>query len=280
MVYILITHIKIIGDKRTMLNYKSKPKEVEKFMEKWQDKAEYWFVKDVSRKFGDYDSFINDMLSRSFNERRTIVGDYVKYNPQNGVNWIVCGIARYYDKVSLPYYQTCAFCYYETAASMRVYVSVSLTNRSGEEEKCGVLCYTDHFFLRMKERLGKDAGMDDIVKAFLWNVGNVVIRDNIDKDGKSVKITMKFPDDGFGFGRLIEKDGARLFNIKTFLKRSQLTPCQLRYVKELEEFEKSSRGYPKELDEMKAKIDERREELGIRLTDGILNNNRYSLCYN
>ena len=55
-----------------MLNYKSQPKEVEKFMEKWQDKAEYWFVKDVSRKFGDYDSFINDMLSRSFNERRTI----------------------------------------------------------------------------------------------------------------------------------------------------------------------------------------------------------------
>ena len=103
-----------------MLNYKSQPKEVDKFMEKWQEKAEYWFIKYVSRKFGDYQSFIDDMLSRSFNERKTIVSDYVEYNPQNGVNWIVCGIARYYDKVSLPYYQTCAFCYYKTAASMRV----------------------------------------------------------------------------------------------------------------------------------------------------------------
>ena len=122
--------------------------------------------------------------------------------------------------------------------------------------------------------------MDDIVKAFLWNIGNAVLRDSIDKDGKSVKLTMKFPDDGFGFGRLIEKDGARLFNIQTFLKRSQLTPYQLRYVKELEDYEKSSRGYPKELDDTRVMIDKHREELGIRLTDGILNNNGYSLCYN
>ena len=264
-----------------MLNYKSKPKEVDEFMNKWQKKAEYWFIKYVSRKFGDYQSFIDDMLSRSFNERKTIVSDYVEYNPEKGVNWIVCGIARYYEKVSLPYYQTCAFCYYKTAASTRVYIRVFLTNGSGgEEEKRGVLCYTDHFFLRMKERLRKDASMDDIVKAFLWNIGNAVLRDSIDKDGKSVKLTMKFPDNGFGFGRLIEKDGARLFNIQTFLKRSQLTPYQLRYVKELEDYEKSSRGYPKELDDTRVMIDKRREELGIRLTDGILNNNGYSLCYN
>ena len=61
-----------------MLNYKSKPKEVDEFMNKWQKKAEYWFIKNVSRKFGDYQSFIDDMLSRSFNERKTIVSDYVE----------------------------------------------------------------------------------------------------------------------------------------------------------------------------------------------------------
>ena len=278
--YILITHTKI-GDKRIMLNYKSKPKEVDEFMNKWQKKAEYWFIKNISKQYDCYQSFINAMLSKAFHGRKTIISDYVEYNPEKGVNWIVCGIARYYDKFALPYYETCMFCYYKTAASMSAFIRINLVDEEGEEKHSGILFYTDHFFLRLKSRLEKDASMDSIVKSFLWNVGNVVMRDKKSDDGNEVELTMKFPDDGYGFGRLMEDDGVKLFGIKTFLKRSQLFPHQLRDVKELEEFEKKVEYYPKELEEVKGKLDKCREELGIHITDCLYpNKDRYTLTYN
>ena len=45
MVYILITHKKIIGDKRIMLNALSKPKQVREEMEQDWEGAQYWFHK-------------------------------------------------------------------------------------------------------------------------------------------------------------------------------------------------------------------------------------------
>ena len=36
-----------------MLNYKSKPKEDDEFMNKWQKKAEYWFIKKISKKHSE-----------------------------------------------------------------------------------------------------------------------------------------------------------------------------------------------------------------------------------
>lgn len=264
-----------------MLNYKSKPKEVDEFMNKWQKKAEYWFIKNISKQYDCYQSFINAMLSKAFHGRKTIISDYVEYNPEKGVNWIVCGIARYYDKFALPYYETCMFCYYKTAASMSAFIRINLVDEEGEEKHSGILFYTDHFFLRLKSRLEKDASMDSIVKSFLWNVGNVVMRDKKSDYGNEVELTMKFPDDGYGFGRLMEDDGVKLFGIKTFLKRSQLFPHQLRDVKELEEFEKKVEYYPKELEEVKGKLDKCREELGIHITDCLYpNKERYSLTYN
>ena len=264
-----------------MLNYKSKPKEVDEFMNKWQKKAEYWFIKNVSKQCGSYQSFIDTMLTKAFQERKTVVSDYVEYNPQKDVNWIICGIARYYKKYALPYYETCIFCYYKTVASMSAFIRIKLVDGNREEKQSGILFYTDHFFLRLKERLGKDASMDNIVKSFLWNVGNVVMRDKKSDDGGEVKLTMKFPDDGYGFGRLMEDDGVKLFGIKTFLKRSQLFPHQLRDVKELEEFEKVAEYYPDELMAVKNKIEKRREELGISIADCLYpNKERYSLTYN
>ena len=61
-----------------MLNYKSKPKEVDEFMNKWQKKAEYWFIKNISKQYDSYQSFINAMLSDAFHKRKTIISDYVE----------------------------------------------------------------------------------------------------------------------------------------------------------------------------------------------------------
>lgn len=243
-----------------MLNALSKPSEVNKLITEYEDKARYWFIK---KQGGEkkYKQLFCDMMNKCLETRKTMFTEVVKYSPKKGVNWLVWGTVKYYECFNLPYFTLYAFLYYETAASIGGYMTYGTKNHESGEISQVIIYFSDHFFLRLKDRIGANATMQNVVKVFVGNVSEMVVMSGDASKGEKPELMVKFPD-SYGFGRLKNDKTCRMFKFSTFLKRSELTLRKLRLVRKLDRLAKECRQYPPELEEMRKEIDDKLNEDG------------------
>lgn len=249
MAYILITHTKIIGDKRIMLNATSKPSQVMKEINEDWERAERWFVKKMggSEKLKDYTQrLIQEAIKTKIDQcSEPIPWLSMKYNNK----WYMFLVVKYYKKVDFAYPHLMGFCYYKTAASIGAFMPAAGAAPDGSTDRGFALHYTDHFFLRLADRAGIKADTPENVKGFIQFIHNSQVMINPDgesKHGNDADIIVKLPG-SYGFGGINEEGSDTLFTINSFLLAKSLTRKQKKLVKRLDEFADMAKYTPEEL---------------------------------
>lgn len=188
------------------------------------DKAKslYW----LKKKFGGekaYEKMRDNLLLEAKRKKCNQISEVIEYRSANGNRWMTYECARYYKEADTSYTEPHAFCFYETLGSVGAFVPVKI-GLSQEKGEDAIVIFNSHFFYQMCERLGIGYRTPQMVRAFHEFIPSLLIE--LYKDEGRVKLMARLPGSiGWGF----KMDGeANVFEVRTFLKDTQLNGKQQR----------------------------------------------------
>lgn len=185
-------------------------------------KASYWLKKHFGGEKG-YEKMRDNLILQCRRDKRNHVSETVEYHSANGNRWMTYECARYYKEADMVYTEPYAFCFYETLGSVGAFVPVKLGS-DGRTGRDAVLLFNSHFFHQMSERLELGFRSPEMVRAFHEFIPSLLVS-MYEEEGRK-RILVRLPGSiGFGF----KKEGeAHVFEVRTFLKDTQLNGKQLR----------------------------------------------------
>lgn len=194
------------------------------------EKAMYWYHKQFCTASKENISRTDSLRKKAMYQLQTVCSDYIEYTSSNNNKWIVFSSARYRKDRPLVNVETNAFCYYETIGSIGIFVPLIDKSNGREVKTC--LIFNSHFFYQMSERTGNDCKTKDMLYKFIGELSeiNIIKRDT---EENRIAIDIKL-NSGIGRGFLkFKNNDTQIYEIRTFLKDTQLSKSQKNTVKEL-----------------------------------------------
>ena len=210
-----------------MINLSTSPDRLMKELLEDKEKSFYWFKKKCGGEKG-YLRMQDRIMLEAKRTHKDVSSEQVRYVSPNGNKWMNCECARYFAEtggvLSKPY----AFCYYETIGSVGAFIPVVLgMNRENGTDGC--IIFTSHFFSRFCERSDMDTFDAETLNRFIGTIPHLTL--NPYKEDGQTKVDIRMPG---GIGRGIKCEGKEwVFEIRTFLKDSQLSGKQQRQTESL-----------------------------------------------
>lgn len=217
------------------VNHSTKPEDIIATMRE-EMPSEYYFFR---KHFGGrqkYYKYEDQMLDKALEEKKDQYTDIHSHISRAGNRWMVYTQAQYFPKAIYAQAFQYSFIYYETMASCGAffptfdqveYKKKGKERRKHEAKPTGVIIFTAHFFYQMSERTGKAYRSKELIKEFISTKCEHAIQ--ADEDGE---VIAKFRG-GYGFGVQLSEN-PRVFEIRTFLKDTQLNGKQRRKVEPLD----------------------------------------------
>lgn len=232
-----------------MLNALSTPLQADK-----DTKREWYFASNAYYKYVGGAKKFKKLAERLLDKARETKKDqYTEpfvWDSKTGNHWYLFIVIRYYPKADDIYPHLMGFCYYETAASIGVFMPVANVSPSGEEGESFVMHFTDHFFLRFASRTGIKANTKENIEGFVKFIYKMELMINPDKSmhGNDADIIVKLPG-SYGFGGINHEGKATMFTVNTFLKKSELSGYKKKLVQKLDKFASKNEYLPQYLQE-------------------------------
>ena len=190
-------------------------------------RAIYWLVKKNGGEKG-YTRMQDKLLLDARKKRCNATSDCYEYLSPNGNRWMVYECAQYLKETGAAVTKTIAFCFYETVGGIGAYIPLNL-RISSKEGSDGCLIFTSHFFSRFSERVEVERFDSDMLQRFINALPHLTL--NLYKQEDELRVDIKLPG---GIARGIQRKGKiSVFEIRTFLKDTQLSNGQKRHTNKL-----------------------------------------------
>ena len=192
-------------------------------------KSAYWLKKKLGGE-KSYEKMRDKLLLDAKRDRCNKISEVFEYRSANGNRWMTYVCARYYKEANTSYTQPYAFCFYETLGSVGAFVPVKagMSEDTGED---AIIIFSSHFFYKMCERLGIGFRSPQMVRAFHEFIPSLLIE--LYKEDERIKLMVRLPG-SIGWGFKVEGE-ANVFEVRTFLKDTQLNGKQKRLTTRLRE---------------------------------------------
>lgn len=189
-------------------------------------KAQYWFKKQTNnRKWDDIADFL---ISQ---HKKTGIPQYsemIEYTARSGNKWCSFIRSRKFGNNYGTFLQS--FMYRETLGSIEVF-NVTSKGCVGDYSD-GVMIFTSHFFLRMAQKLGVSADSKEVAQRFLSLSDGMIFHEK--GDGKKRKAELEISFMGTIWRGVYKNGDKRVVEIKTMIKRAELTNKEKNSLKEVE----------------------------------------------
>ena len=196
-----------------------------------KEKSNYWLVKKNGGQ-KSYDKMRDKLLLEAKRKKCTQISEVFEYRSAKGNRWMTYECARYFPGADSSHTVPYAFCFYETLGSVGAFVPVKVGIDNNAQQDA-ILIFNSHFFYQMCERLGLGFRSPEMVRAFHEFIPSILMKTYFDEEEKVRKLMVRLPG-SIGWG--IQRTGTELvYEVRTFLKDSQLNGKQKRITEELRE---------------------------------------------
>lgn len=228
-----------------------------------KEKSNYWLVKKNGGQ-KSYDKMRNKLLLEAKRKKCTQISEVVEYRSAKGNRWMTYECARYFPGADSSHTVPCAFCFYETLGSVGAFVPVKV-GMDNSAEQDAVVIFNSHFFYQMCERLGLGFRSPEMARAFLEFIPSILMKTYYDEEEKVRKLVVRLPG-SIGWG--IQREGTEpVYEVRTFLKDTQLNGKQKRITQEIREHADKFTYEPADMQAERIKrMMERGEGLGAEVT--------------
>ena len=217
-----------------MINLSTPSEELWETLEREYGKAKYWMIKHFGGE-ESYERMRDDLLRRSTYGECDLASDIVDYTSKDGNRWICFEYSRYYPESLGSHCLPLAFCYYETACSLGVFMLGFRQAIIGDRIN-SALIFTPHFFQRYCERAGFTGTQRELLLHFAKLAPSFTAEYlPKDEDGIERAIIRIGGYNGYGLKRPGDK---AVFEVRTILNDGQLSHKQSReseHVREMDE---------------------------------------------
>lgn len=214
-----------------MINLSTPSDELMKIIRIEHNKALYWLKRHYGGDAG-YEKMRDKLLRDCVAASGNLASDVVEYNSKDGNKWLCFEYARYYPESFGSHCMPYAFCYYNTIGSVGAFVP-GFSRDTEVKDPVSCTIYTPHFFQRFAERKGVALGSEELVKAFVESIAQVMVRTYDEESNGRCKLDVRLPD---GIGRGIRREGKEdVYEVRTFLTDKQLSRKQSKDTEDVRE---------------------------------------------
>lgn len=189
-------------------------------------KAQYWFKKQTNNR--KWDEIADSLISQHMKTGTPHWSEMIEYNARSGNKWYSFIRSRKIGNCYGTFLQS--FMCRETLGSIEIFNVTSKGCVGGGSD--GVMIFTSHFFIRMAQKLGVAADNKEIAQRFLSLSDGMVFHEK--GDGKKRKAELEISFMGTIWRGVYKNGDKRVVEIKTMLKRTELTSKEKIALKEVE----------------------------------------------
>lgn len=190
------------------------------------EKAQYWFRKQTNGR--KWDEISENLILQHKKTGTPHYSDMIEYTSRRGNKWCSFIRSRKIGSCYGTFLQS--FMYRETLGSIEIFNVISKGCVGGDSY--GVMIFTSHFFLRMAQKLGVAADRKEIAQRFLSLSDGMVFHEK--GDGKKRKAELEISFMGTIWRGVYKNGDKRVVEIKTMLKRTELTAKEKNSLKDVE----------------------------------------------
>lgn len=226
-----------------------------------KDKVMYWANRKITQKFS---SQYKKMIEKTVLNKKLCLSEPIEYNSPNKNKWIHCFITDYIQNKLV--HADVSFCYQETIGSVAaVFPLYHFRNNFGLDNPKAVIRFNSHFFYQMSERSGITYKSKDMIIKFIELISSFNVNVAEEEKENVFRIDIIFNNDyiGRGYAFVNPDDNTIIFEIRTFLKKSQLSYSQLKKINHVFKKDNANVDFIKNIEKRKeafVKFIERPEE--------------------
>lgn len=190
------------------------------------EKAQYWFRKQTNNR--KWNEIADTLILQHKKTGMPHSSEMIEYTARSGNKWCSFIRSRKIGNCYGTFLQS--FMYRETLGSIEVFNVTSKGCVGGGSD--GVMIFTSHFFLRMAQKLGVAANTKEIAKRFLSLSDGMVFHEKGDSKKRKAELEISFM--GIIWRGVYKNGDKRVVEIKTMLKRAELTYKEKKSLKDVE----------------------------------------------
>lgn len=213
-----------------------------------QNKALYWMEKKLKKDPRHTARTHMSLMSKTIVDRSFNTTEPVEYNAPSGNKWLSFFITNYSEEEKRYVTAQVALCYIETVGSMGVVFPFDISSEMTEyhfglENPRNIFRFNSHFFFQMSERMGVNMKSKEMLDKFLelTHTFKFNVRDE-EKDGMyAIDLIWKDEFIGRGYACVDKENNYIVYDVRTFLKISQLSYAQRKYIGNVIDTERPSK---------------------------------------